>query len=398
MSVSTSRKTSNLFFELDSFVTTEPPVVRGPVFQEPYVELAGPISASLRVPPEGSLPTGKPDREPFVEVAGPISASLRVRPEGSLPTDKLDREPGSELAGPISASLRVPPEGSLPTGKPDREPDVFTTSPEITPTPVRSPTSEPSQNQESGQVLVMRSTLAVNALNASNALNALNALNASNADSPDGISPVTPQDLSRVRTEPNALDAANEAEDRRIGSTPLPPNISVEAAAALDQKLREIEQALKEEAQLLATKATRHRALVDDSRDDALIGLEPAPLPASWHIDGDPSPRIKIMTCSPEGGLLSGIWTCRAATFRFDYANFDETVHIIRGVAEVRIGDEITHLRPGSIAYFPKGASSEWTVHEPIHKYFVQRNSNRGVRKIQGFMRHFRRSEPGGLG
>jgi uncharacterized cupin superfamily protein len=357
MSVSTSSKTSNLFFELDSFVTTEPPVVRGPVFQGPYVELAGPISASLRVPPEGSLPTGKPDREPFVEVAGPISASLRV-----------------------------PPEGSLPTGKPDREPDVFTTSPEITPTPVRSPTSEPSQNQESGQVLVMRSTLAVNALNASN------------ADSPDGISPVTPQDLSRVRTEPKALDAANEAEDRRIGSTPLPPNISVEAAAALDQKLREIEQALKEEAQLLATKATRHRALVDDSRDDALIGLEPAPLPASWHIDGDPSPRIKIMTCSPEGGLLSGIWTCRAATFRFDYANFDETVHIIRGVAEVRIGDEITHLRPGSIAYFPKGASSEWTVHEPIHKYFVQRNSNRGVRKIQGFMRHFRRSERGGLG
>lgn len=191
---------------------------------------------------------------------------------------------------------------------------------------------------------------------------------------------------------------SNEEEDRRIGSMPLPPNISVEAATALDQKLREIEQALKEEAQLLATKATRHRSVVDDSRDDALIGLEPAPLPASWHIEGDPSPRIKIMTCSPEGGLLSGIWTCRAATFRFDYANFDETVHIIRGVAEVRIGDEITYLRPGSIAYFPKGASSEWTVHEPIHKYFVQRNPNRGVRKIQGLMRRFRLSEQGGLG
>jgi hypothetical protein len=34
-------------------------------FEDPSIELAGPISASLRVPPEGSLPTGKPDREPY---------------------------------------------------------------------------------------------------------------------------------------------------------------------------------------------------------------------------------------------------------------------------------------------------------------------------------------------
>lgn len=244
----------------------------------------------------------------------------------------------------------------------------------------------------------MRSTLAPNAMNAPIAADAPITMNAPiAADAPSALVADAPEGTSPL-SEPSALDAANEAEDRRIGSMPLPPNISVEAATALDQKLREIEQALKEEAQLLATKATRHRTLVDDSRDDALIGLEPAPLPASWHIEGDPSPRIKIMTCSPEGGLLSGIWTCRAATFRFDYANFDETVHIIRGVAEVRIGNEITYLRPGSIAYFPKGASSEWTVHEPIHKYFVQRNPNRGVRKIQSLMRRFRRSEQGGLG
>jgi uncharacterized cupin superfamily protein len=185
-----------------------------------------------------------------------------------------------------------------------------------------------------------------------------------------------------------------------VGSDPSSaPNVSAEAARILDQKLREIEQSLKDEAQLLASKANRYReSLDDDTRDDALTGLDPAPLPASWHIEGDPRPRLKIMTCSPEGGLLSGIWTCRAAKFRFDYATFDETVHIIRGVAEVRIGNEVTHLRPGSIAYFPKGASSEWTVHEPIHKYFVQRNSNRGVRKMQRLLSRFRRSEQGGLG
>jgi uncharacterized protein len=223
------------------------------------------------------------------------------------------------------------------------------------------------------------------------------------------VSKLAPLAAATAEIAPNtAADLINEEHDESIGSIgssgsigsnpTLPPNVSLEAGRALDQKLREIEQALKDEAQLLATKATRHRTLVDDSRADALVGLEPAPLPASWLIEGDPNPRSKIMTCSPEGGLVSGVWTCRAATFRFDYANFDETVHIIRGVAEVRIGHDVTYLRPGSIAYFPKGASSEWTVHEPIHKYFVQRNSNRGVRKLRGLLGRFRRSEPGGLG
>jgi uncharacterized cupin superfamily protein len=197
----------------------------------------------------------------------------------------------------------------------------------------------------------------------------------------------------------NSEDPHNLPQEGSLASgTSFAPNVSVEAALALDQKLLEIEQALKDEAQLLSAKANRSRESLDDSRDDALMGLSPAPLPASWLIDGDPSPRLKIMTCSPEGGLLSGIWTCRAAKFRFDYATFDETVHIIRGVAEVRIGDEITQLRAGSIAYFPRGASSEWTVHEPIHKYFVQRNSNRCVRKIRGLLARFRKSEQGGLG
>ncbi len=188
-------------------------------------------------------------------------------------------------------------------------------------------------------------------------------------------------------------------------SPPLPSPVSVEAAMVLDQKLREIEQSLKDDAQWLTMKASRYRESFgddrlddrDEDRDDALVGLEPAPIPPSWHLEGDPSPRVKIMTCSPEGGLLSGIWTCKAAKFRFDYANFDETVHIIRGIAEVRIGDETTYLRPGSIAYFPKGATSEWTVHEPIHKYFVQRNPNRGVRKIRAWLQRFSGTERGGL-
>jgi uncharacterized cupin superfamily protein len=209
---------------------------------------------------------------------------------------------------------------------------------------------------------------------------------------------MTELELLAASPTPAETDRQVAHETNQTTGPVFPSNVSAEAALALDQKLLEIEVALKEQAQLLGSKNKRQREPADDARDDALVGLEPATLPASWLIEGDPSPRIKIMTCSPEGGLLSGIWTCRPATFRFEYATFDETVHIISGVAEVRIGDEITHLRPGSIAYFPKGASSVWTVHEPIHKYFVQRNSNRGVRKLRNLLQRFRKTEQGGLG
>ncbi len=67
-----------------------------PSDREPYVDLSGPISASLRVPPVGSFPTGKPDWEPYVDLSGPISASLRVPPVGSFPTGKPDWEPRRE--------------------------------------------------------------------------------------------------------------------------------------------------------------------------------------------------------------------------------------------------------------------------------------------------------------
>jgi copper transport protein len=76
----------------------------------------------FRIARHASLANHQKKTGPCAELAGPISASLRVPPVGSFPTGKPDWEPCSELAGPISASLRVPPVGSFPTGKPDWEP------------------------------------------------------------------------------------------------------------------------------------------------------------------------------------------------------------------------------------------------------------------------------------
>jgi adenosyl cobinamide kinase/adenosyl cobinamide phosphate guanylyltransferase len=62
----------------------------------PVSDLSGPISASLRVPPVGSFPTGKPDWEPLVDLSGPISASLRVPPVGAVFEEDTPADPLSE--------------------------------------------------------------------------------------------------------------------------------------------------------------------------------------------------------------------------------------------------------------------------------------------------------------
>jgi beta-lactamase class A len=56
------------------------------------------------------------------EFASGFDGSPFTIDDDSLDPELFSVDPWSELASPISASLRVPPEGSFPTGKPDREP------------------------------------------------------------------------------------------------------------------------------------------------------------------------------------------------------------------------------------------------------------------------------------
>ena len=114
-------------------------------------------------------------------------------------------------------------------------------------------------------------------------------------------------------------------------------------------------------------------------RSDAMFGhdrpddLVPAPLPAGWVIAGTPDPRMKVLSCSDDGVLVSGIWVCDPGQFRFEYA-CDETIHLITGLVDVRVGEAWRTLSPGCTAYFPRGTTAEWTVHHRVQKYFVLRN------------------------
>jgi beta-lactamase class A len=85
---------------------------------DPWSELVGPISASLRVSPEGSLPTGKPDREPF-DVQGPAGRDALSEHAGIgefaksgevFPAHWLRKFPGPQSGLPVGLG---PADGSL---------------------------------------------------------------------------------------------------------------------------------------------------------------------------------------------------------------------------------------------------------------------------------------------
>ena len=90
-------------------------------------------------------------------------------------------------------------------------------------------------------------------------------------------------------------------------------------------------------------------------------------------LSGEPAARVAWLRTTPagDGALYAGMFTVEPSSFRYTFAG-DESIHVLDG--EVRIaldGAETVTLGPGSIASFPKGAASTWTVVHPLRKFFV---------------------------
>ena len=85
---------------------------------------------------------------------------------------------------------------------------------------------------------------------------------------------------------------------------------------------------------------------------------------------------MRVTTISADGDITSGVWCCEPSKFMFIY-DVDEFVHIIKGRVTVVAGANVHELEPGSTALFPKGLSTQWTVHEAVHKVFVLRHPTR---------------------
>ena len=103
------------------------------------------------------------------------------------------------------------------------------------------------------------------------------------------------------------------------------------------------------------------------------IGLEPAPFPVQWVMEGRPQAYAKEIARSRDGTMTVTIWSCTTGRFRWQYT-VDETVHIVSG--EVFIldhGNSERRLGPGDTAFFPAGSSSIWRVTRDVLKVAVCR-------------------------
>jgi len=112
--------------------------------------------------------------------------------------------------------------------------------------------------------------------------------------------------------------------------------------------------------------ATAARLPADDTP------LPATPLPPGWVRAGTPEASTQLLTRSPDGGLVTGVWECTPGRFRWYFA-CDEVVVILRGTGRLRIGSVEHALAPGVSVYFPIGTDSEWEIHSTLRKHFTHR-------------------------
>lgn len=120
-----------------------------------------------------------------------------------------------------------------------------------------------------------------------------------------------------------------------------------------------------------ATDLRRHAAEAQTGMamvDPSTVKLEPAPIPASWVLEGHPRTDAAEIAHSDDGSTKVYVWQTSAARFDWFYQS-DEIVSVLDG--EVYIDDHVhgtRRLRPGDVAFFPAGARTTWRVPDHLRK------------------------------
>jgi len=107
----------------------------------------------------------------------------------------------------------------------------------------------------------------------------------------------------------------------------------------------------------------------------AEVELLPAPIPASWIVEGTPQARSKRLWTSIDGTASVIAWSCTPGRFNWHY-KVDEILHIVSG--EVFVTDDkgqSRRLGPGDMVYFRAGSSSLWHVTQELRKVAICRHN-----------------------
>jgi len=98
------------------------------------------------------------------------------------------------------------------------------------------------------------------------------------------------------------------------------------------------------------------------------VELKPAPIEASWIIEGKPFARNTSLSSSADGTAWTIVWDCTAGKFNWHY-DIDETICILEGSAIIEAdGLPAKSYGPGDVVFFRKGAHARWHVETYVRK------------------------------
>ena len=89
-------------------------------------------------------------------------------------------------------------------------------------------------------------------------------------------------------------------------------------------------------------------------------------------LDGDPRGRgYTLHEDFSDGSRACGFFECDPGKTTY-HLEYNEYLHVIEGEARIELDDgSAVDLRPGDIAYLPKGHLSTWTFHTRFKEFWV---------------------------
>lgn len=97
-------------------------------------------------------------------------------------------------------------------------------------------------------------------------------------------------------------------------------------------------------------------------------GLDPAPIPLHWVLEGNPIARRRVLVRSSGKLATTAMWDCTAGHFKWFYDE-DEVTHVLEGsvVIEDAAGTR-QRLQAGDTFLFRAGSTYQWAVPDYIRK------------------------------